>query len=285
MSKLSDLKGRLRTLEEIRSILNAMKNLSIVEMNKVVHLEPSQKEMARSIQTALEDFERSFDVPVPQALPSEGGFYVLLGSERGFCGPFNEAVIERLEAESSRSAGPSRILAVGRKLALKLEGDPRLFVALDGPSTAEEIPGVISDLAGRLAKIGGPGWTIIHHEGEGAQEKTAAVDPFSRPAAGGGMGFAYPPLLNLSPEDLYPELLEQYLFSVLYRAFYLSFLEENRQRLQHMEGALDTLESHLGSLRRAGNALRQEEITEELEVILLGVGEEVSPVPGIRIKK
>lgn len=283
MSKLSDLKGRLRTLEEIRSILNAMKNLSIVEMNKVVHLEASQTETARSIQSALEDFERSFDVPAPQPSSADGRLYVLLGSERGFCGPFNEAVIERFESESSKTAGHSRILAVGRKLALKLEGDSRMLGALDGPSTAEEIPGVISDLAGRLAKIGGPAWTIIHHEGEGAQEKTAAVDPFSRPAAGGGMGFAYPPLLNLSPEDLYPELLEQYLFSVLYRAFYLSFLEENRQRLQHMEGALDTLESHLGSLRREGNALRQEEITEELEVILLGVGEEIEGIPGTRV--
>ena len=86
-----------------------------------------------------------------------------------------------------------------------------------------------------------------------------------------GKKFAYPPLLNLTPEELYPQLLEQYLFSVLYRAFYLSFLEENRERLRHMEAALDTLETHLNRLKREGNALRQEEITEEIEVILLGI--------------
>ena len=42
------------------------------------------------------------------------------------------------------------------------------------------------------------------------------------------------------PKGALSQLFEQYLFSVLYRAFYLSFLAENRERLRHMDGALRT---------------------------------------------
>lgn len=271
MSKLSDLKNRLHTLEEIRGILNAMKNLSIVEMNKVSHLEVSQTETARSIEEALRDFENSFDIPLPPGKSRENRIYVLVGSERGFCGAFNETILDRFDEEVMRAGGNPRILAVGRKIAMKFEGDPRMLEGIDGPSTAEEIPGVISNLAGHLANHTEFSWAILHHEGESGSERTAFVDPFSRLWTDKGMGFAYPPLLNLPPEELYPQLLEQYLFSVLYRAFYLSFLEENRERLHHMEAALDTLEKHLNRLKREGNALRQEEITEELELIMLGI--------------
>lgn len=285
MSKMSDLKGRLHALEEIRSILNAMKNLSIVEMNKVSHFEASQIETARSIEDAFADFERSFEIPSSGSTSKNRRLYILIGSERGFCGAFNEAVLERFETEVSHHETVSRILVVGRKIAMKLDGDPRVLDALDGPSTAEEIPGVILDLAGRLAKFPELEWAIVHHEGENSSGKTSVVDPFSRSWTNGGKRYAYPPLLNVTPEELYPQLLEQYLFSVLYRAFYLSFLEENRERLRHMEGALDALEIHLSQLRREGNALRQEEITEELEVILLGVdgksGDRLREFPGL----
>ena len=60
---------------------------------------------------------------------------------------------------------------------------------------------------------------------------------------------------------------------MLYRAFYLSFLAENRDRLRHMDGALQTLDKNWNQLHRMSNVLRQEEITEELEVIMLSAAE------------
>jgi len=51
-------------------------------------------------------------------------------------------------------------------------------------------------------------------------------------------GFPFPPLLNLPPLEIYPQLFEQYLFTPFYEIFYLSFITENRERLRHTEGAL-----------------------------------------------
>ncbi len=50
---------------------------------------------------------------------------------------------------------------------------------------------------------------------------------------------------------------------------YSSLTAENRQRQAHMDQALQRLEEKAERLRRACNAQRQEEITEEIEIILL----------------
>ena len=51
--------------------------------------------------------------------------------------------------------------------------------------------------------------------------------------------------------------------------FYASLAAENHRRVEHMEGAVTRLDERVLALKRRANALRQEEITEEIEVILL----------------
>jgi F-type H+-transporting ATPase subunit gamma len=49
-------------------------------------------------------------------------------------------------------------------------------------------------------------------------------------------------------------------------------MTENDQRIHHLEGAVNHLQDKTEKLRQKSNHLRQEEITEEIEVILLGTG-------------
>ena len=270
MSKRSDLNARIHTLGEIKSILSAMKNLSIIEMNKVSRFLGAQNELAHAIDEALGDYE-TFFAPSAEGTHPEM-LYVLLGSERGFCGGFNEAILMQLAEITSRKKKPTNVIVIGRKLATKLEGhsvDVTVLEAIDGPSAAEEISGSIAELAEKLSRFPKMQWTVIHHENGGPSAQIAVVCPFAKRASVGPHKERFPPLLNLSPTELYPQLHEQYLFSVLYRAFYLSFLAENHQRLRHMDGALNALEGNWNQMRRLSNTLRQEEITEELEIIML----------------
>jgi F-type H+-transporting ATPase subunit gamma len=66
------------------------------------------------------------------------------------------------------------------------------------------------------------------------------------------------------------KLLEQYLFARLHELLYSSLLAENQARLEHLESAVQRLERKSGELFRKRNVVRQEEITEEIEVIMLG---------------
>lgn len=81
--------------------------------------------------------------------------------------------------------------------------------------------------------------------------------------------FGYPPMLNLEPDTFFAELIDQYLFAALYALLYTSLMAENRRRMQHLEGAIRRLEERMSELALRRNALRQEGITEEIEVILL----------------
>lgn len=80
---------------------------------------------------------------------------------------------------------------------------------------------------------------------------------------------AFAPAINLPPGKLLAGLTHHYLYAVLNEVLYCSLMAENRQRQTHMDLALQRLEAKTERLRRVCNAQRQEEITEEIEIILL----------------
>jgi len=79
---------------------------------------------------------------------------------------------------------------------------------------------------------------------------------------------AHQPGLQLAPSEFFSELLDQYLLAALYGLLYESLAAESRQRLAHMEHALDRLDETVSDLALKRNALRQVKIVEEIEVIL-----------------
>ena len=152
--------------------------------------------------------------------------YVLLGSERGFCGGFNESILKRFGEIVSEAHGAGKAVVVGRKLASKLEdklGFIEVAEILDGPSAAEEIAGSITDLVRCLTRYPKAQWTLIYHENGDTHGNVAVTCPFALMAASKQRHDQFPPLLNLPPRELYSQIFEQYLFSVLYRAS-LSFI-------------------------------------------------------------
>jgi F-type H+-transporting ATPase subunit gamma len=65
------------------------------------------------------------------------------------------------------------------------------------------------------------------------------------------------------------QLVDLYLFSLLHKIFYSALLAENRARVSHLEGAIQRLKKQASELERKRNVLRQEEITEEIELLML----------------
>ena len=224
--------------------------------------------MLQSVKLALADFEHFFGAVSPFSGATAESLYILIGSERGFCGGFNEAVQNQCARETAQQAN-ARLIVVGRKLALKFDGDPRLVAALDGPSATEEIPGVISQLAKELPKFPANTWKIIHNSYDSEGSRIEVNSPFEFSRLPVTPAFAFAPLLNVPPAELRLPIIEQFLFALFYRIFYLSFTAENHERLRHMEGAMNKIRDQQQRLKQVANSLRQESITEELEIILL----------------
>lgn len=159
---------------------------------------------------------------------------------------------------------------------MKFLEDKRVAASLDGPSAAEEIPAVISELAKTLTQFPASDWKIIHNTYTGGGTSVEVSSPFDFPKRQPARQLQFPPLLNVPALELRPQLFEQYLFALFHGLFYQSFMAENHERLRHMDGALNKLRDDEERLRRLSNTLRQETITEELEVIMLSVQSEIT---------
>lgn len=275
MSRHADIRRHLDALREIGGIMRAMKNLALTETHKLARFSAHQFRALSSIELALQEISAGFpEVAAPRA-PADAGLLLAIGSERGFCGDFNEAVAEAVRARWASAAGAGeRAVVVGTRLAARLGGDPRIIATFRGPSVAEEVPRVIEQtmrtLQELLAARDGPAsgaLFIVSHRAEGeAPVPRRAFPPAPRM---GARQRVQAPRTYLSVRELFAALLAHFLWAVLHASFYGSLMAENRRRLQHMEGAIGRLEERTDALQRRVQLLRQEEITEEIEVIML----------------
>lgn len=275
MSKRRDVERHAHGLSEIGEILGAMKNLAVIETARLRKAAEAQAAMAQTVRDALADFLGHFASAAEQA-PRRGAVYVLIGSERGFCGGYNEAVLDAYARALAEDTGDIRLIAIGQRLAARL-GEPREgAILLPGPSVADQIPQVIEALAEALSServapllASASALVIVHHDRTRGVIADRPLAPLV-PAA----PHAVPPILQLPAEEVFAGLLHQHLLAALHRVFYQALLVENEQRLQHLESAMRNIDRKLDELRVRSQALRQEEITEEIEVILLSVRQE-----------
>ncbi len=287
MSRRREVQRRLATLGEIRGIMVAMKNLALMETRTLKGFLGAQERAVASIESAAADFLAFYGqaLRAPQELRQR---YVLLGSEQGFCGDFNESLVQALGQPPFREMEAADLVVVGRRLAAKLEGDPRVAAFLEGASVAEEVQPALMRLSTRLQELQAARGAdsafalsaLYHCEATGGIRLRRLLPLPDLPPPSGK--FSHAPDLNLAPFDFFSQLDEQYLYAVLHQVFYSSLMAENRQRLQHMDQAIHRLEEDSGGLKLKYNALRQEEIIEEIEVILLSAellaaGEGVKP--------
>ena len=275
MSKRRDLETQIHSLSEIKEIMNAMKNLSLMETHRLSRFLDTQHRVVTSIESAADDF-LSFYSHLVSGEEGSCDVYLLVGSERGFCGDFNDSLVRALDSHS-QVAQEAAVFVIGNKLAGKLAGDRRIAAFLDGASVAEEVEPVLirlmETIAGPNARHAGNGplrLTVFHHAANEETVMVSTLRPFRRRESE-STRFAYPPLLNFKPQSFLAGLVEQYLFAALHELLYSSLMAENQRRMQHMDSAVRRLERTSSDLLLRRNSLRQEEITEEIEIIMLSV--------------
>ncbi|MDA8092945.1 MAG: F0F1 ATP synthase subunit gamma [Betaproteobacteria bacterium] len=273
MSKRLEIESQLAAFGEIADIMRAMRNLALMETHKVGAARVAQQRMAQTVEAAAVDFLSFYRQDGGDGNPSRA-VYLVVGSERGFCGDFNEALVDRLRI-ACPPGHAADLVAVGFRLGSRLDDDRRVVARLAGPSVMEDVGGVLADvmevldrLARGLPSMGSLNLTVMHHADDGAVRAFMPMPFRQLPRA--NVPPAGPPMLTLSPAACLTGLMEHYLLASLYDVFYASLMAENLQRLRHMDNAIRNIEEQSAALALRRNSLRQEEITEEIEVIMLG---------------
>ncbi|MFZ2171429.1 MAG: F0F1 ATP synthase subunit gamma [Methylococcaceae bacterium] len=282
MSQSRELQLHIAQMEEIRSILNSMKNLALIEIHKLARFQIMQGQAVANIENAALDFLGFY--PIPVANDKVTHICILLGAERGFCGDFNESLINTIAAGAY-----SGIIAIGSRLCNRLADNPlEVIASIEGANAAEEVPAILNRLIDTIstlqvgeADISHSGvyraanaastlqLTVIYHDAGSNQINQRQLLPPFPAQKQRTLRYGNPPVLNLEPGYFFSDLTHHYLFAVLHEIFYISLMAENQRRLQHLEGAVKHLDDETVNLRRKSQIYRQEEITEEIEVILL----------------
>lgn len=268
MSKSRRLRQHIGQMEEIRGILNSMKNLAFTETHKLLRFQAAQNKAVEAIEKAARDFLRFY----PYSLDTDAKappIVILFGAERGFCGDFNGSLINEIA-----TAGYSDVIIIGGRLANRWsDAYPEPVATLEGANIAEEAPAIVSRLLGVITALqeqrGFFELTAVYHDDALNRLTHQTLLPPFQQTVQDRPDFAFPPLLNLDPADFFADMVGHYLFAVLHKLCYTSLLAENHRRLQHLEGAVQHLDNETVKLRRKSQIYRQEEITEEIEVILL----------------
>jgi F-type H+-transporting ATPase subunit gamma len=271
LSRLRELEQHLRQLAEIGEIMRSMKILAVMETRKLTRFLDALEQSVRCIEAVADDL-LDFHPHLAGELDQATTAILVIGSERGFCGDFNEQLVAELAAVRAE-LGECQILGVGRKLCDHLTTEPGTVGEFAGPSVAEEVADTLNHLVSKISVLeknhARLHLIVLHHRnGVSGIHRKRLLPPFTRRGIG-HTRFTWPPLLYLAPERFVAELMEHYLFAALHEIFYTSLMAENQRRIQHLEGAVRRLDEKNGTLARAYRKLRQEEITEEIELILL----------------
>ena len=274
MGRRHEISRRLEALGDIAGIMAAMQALALMETRILRDVLSKQQRLLGSIEAAAADFLAWH----PQFTGQTGSgtiLWIVLGSEQGFCGDFNDMLLGWLRQHKPPPCNP---IIIGQRLASRLaeSGMEQNLLTLPGASVADEVPAILQGLSAqinqRLAGQTASGLSILYHDDSLGSLRERHLLPLGESPREQVAATPYAPELNLGPARFFSALTGHFLYAALNEAFYSSLMAENRQRLAHMDHALHKLDEDSARLRLVYNQRRQEEITEEIEMILLSAG-------------
>lgn len=271
MEQLPRLKARIASLDELRDLIRALRSLAAVHMQEASAALTGIRRYVEVVEgaiTAVADLLPQADGPGSAPRAAGADVLIVVCSEHGFAGGFNERLLDRAEAELQ----PGHQLGIiGRRGALVAE-ERKLATSWSVAMATHVagVPTVTRRVASLLADVAVADIVFARHDSsQGFEVEKRTVLPLD-PALLAGSQQRSPPLHHLAPDILLQRLAGEYLFAEITRAVMESLTSENAARLLVMQGADHNINDKLETLRQSENALRQEAITSELLDVVTG---------------
>jgi F-type H+-transporting ATPase subunit gamma len=261
-----------------------MKSLAAVNIRQYERAVEALEEYRKIIDMGWQALFRSGGV-LPWSIRKKMAVCMIMGSDQGMCGQFNEAIFSH---------------ALARADELKVDGMDITFWGV-----GEKVSGALSDtgrdameqfsVPGSLASITGEVQNVVQkieswrtsqdiesfyvsHNilsgGGGYEQVFYRVLPLDREWAGHYKDQKWParclPMVDLTHDEMFSHLIRHYLFVSFYRAFAQSLASENAARLIAMQAAEKNILELEEKLQASFREQRQASITSELFDIISG---------------
>jgi F-type H+-transporting ATPase subunit gamma len=275
MERLSEIEARIGSFTQLEDVIGVMRSLAASRVQQAQDALPAIRSYSETIGAAIARAESVLPAPSPRPLQDRSAVrgVVLFCGEHGFCGPFNEKLIESV----ADSPGGTELYIVGTRGAL-LAQERKIAVAWSAPmatsigmltSVAHVVAealyerfsrGGMANLAMVFARYTSHGHSSIEREVLLPLDRGRFRRFLTRPA----------PLSNLAPEVLIDRLIGEYFFAQLVRGAAECFASENAARVALTQSARHAIEEKLEDLTGQRRQLRQQEITNEILEVISG---------------
>jgi len=262
------LKRKLQSTREIKEIVSSMKAFANLNVQTAKRGLSNLRIYRNSIEESFGDIITLFP-HLAKYDPSDKKrtIFVVFLSQEGFCGFFNEDILNFFEKIPHEDAITIVMGEKGAQEAKSRKIAPRHY--LNSTSSVETIEINAIELSSYLIEIFEKERfdtiTLIHAELEAGSYKIVKEEvlppDFSKLHK---TSLQKEPLLYLKSKDILDSLIKEYLHVSIYRAFIESVASENQARLNTMVHASNTIKEREKILTQGLNAHRQQEITDEL---------------------
>jgi F-type H+-transporting ATPase subunit gamma len=276
MKTVGRLRKTIQMAEDLSSIVGTMKTLAAVNSRQFERAANAIGDYVKTIELGFTILLRSQPRFLERATPrSEIGRTgrVVVGTDQGLCGGFNERVAVQAKRRLTEDPGP--LIVIGHRVARRLGADGFAYEAeYRTPGSVAGVTPLVSDLLIRLGEWGEEevdSITVIHNSPEtSATFRTIRQPllPLDRVWLEGLMAREWRsrsiPQFRAEPEELFSWLVQEWLFTRVYQAVAESLAAENVARLMATQSASRSIDDRLGELRSRYRTERQRAITEEL---------------------
>ncbi len=287
MPELKVLEKKIKTVREIESVVSTMKTLAAVNINNFQNAAYSAREYLATIEKGLQiSLRETGQIAAETTGKTNSTLFLLIGSEQGMCGDFNQAVLSRLKKEvrnkKSENAGHF-LMSVGSKMNV-LAGDLGLPVIRNFPlsSSMAHVDDLIADIQidayRHMKKKKIESVKIVYNrleEGETIfSTEVYRLYPVTRKQLQKIQNRPWNskriPTVLMDKQIMFRKLLDHYFSGKLYMTIINSLAGENAARLASMQAAERNIQEKKNILYTQYNKVRQQSITSELLDIIGG---------------
>lgn len=277
MAGVKELKQRLKSTASILKVTQAMKMISVGKMKKsqtnMIKARPYSAAIRRVMQAIVYGAEMVAS-PFFEKRERERTLFILVASDRGMCGGFNNNIFKAFGQQFSAERS-DRIITVGNKVcsyAAKKGVVPvfekrNAFADLDFSLAAETGRAAVGEYtAGRIDRV-----TVVYNRFESAISQVVVREqllPVELEKTDGREEAE----LNTEPplDELIDLIFPKYIDFIIWRALLESYASENAARMTTMDSATENAKEMIQEFTLEINKLRQAAITREISEIVGG---------------
>jgi F-type H+-transporting ATPase subunit gamma len=273
MARIQEVSVRINSLKELLEIVSAIRAIAAVQMQQAQRSLDAIRRYSEEVSGALAEAASLMGMSDVRVVPAECARLglVVVCSEHGFCGGFNDKLLDAAEQAIAESGSDVRLVVVGNRGAQRAaERGRRPDFTLQMATHSGGVTAVVHRVAREFYRMfcaGELGRLEVVYSGYTDGRQTGVerslllpLDPLvlerNLPSI--------PPLVNLDAGDLFEELAGEYFFAALEKAVMESFASENAARFRTMEAAHENIDKKFDELNRLARRLRQEAVTTEI---------------------